>query len=92
MTEKINVVDVKRWVYKTVNTLQSSKGWEVCAASLGKRKLAYEIEYCKTGHYIQIYFSSIPHYLAYFLETLKDDPDVLKYILVRRPRNNKRGH
>lgn len=83
LNEQYTNIDLKTWVFNYTKALKIFQAWEISVLSLGKRKLAYQIQSSKNGHYLQVNFSSVPRYLLNFLKSLNDDLDVINFMLVK---------
>lgn len=84
LKEEFNDSELKTWVFNYAKNLRKFNVCEISVISRGKHKLAYSIEKKLKGSYIQLNFSSMPKYLINFLNTLKLDSYVLRFLVFKK--------
>ena len=83
LTEEFNDSELKSWVFNYAKNLRKFNVCHISVISRGKHKLAYSIKDKLKGNYIQLNFSSMPKYIEAFLNNLKLDPKVLRFLIIR---------
>ena len=84
LNEEFNDGELKNWAFDYAKTLQNLSAFEISVISRGKRELAYLIKNQKKGNFIQINFSSLPKYINTFTNNLKFDPNVLRFLILKK--------
>jgi len=84
LNEEFNDNELKIWVLNYAKSLREFKIRDISVISLGKKKLSYSIKKKMKGNYIQFNFSSIPKYLNKFLQTLKLDTNVFRFLILNK--------
>ena len=84
LTEEFNDSELKTWVFNYAKGLRKFNVCDISVISRGKHKLAYSIKNKVKGNYIQLNFSSMPKYINPFLETLKLDSNVLRFLVLNK--------
>ena len=84
LTEEFNDSELKTWAFSYAKTLRKLSASDVSVISRGKHKLLYSIKDQNRGNFIQINFSSFPNYINNFLNTLKLDSNVLRFLILRK--------
>ena len=84
ITEEFNDSELKTWVFNYAKNLRKFNVCDISVISRGKHKLAYFINDKVKGSYIQLNFSSMPKYIDTFLQKLKLDAKVLRYIVIKK--------
>ena len=84
LTEEFNDSEMKTWVFNYAKNLRKFNVCDISVISRGKHKLAYLIVNRSKGNYIQLNFSSIPKYIDTFLNKLKMDSKVLRFLVVNK--------
>ena len=84
LTEEFNDSELKAWAFNYAKTLRKLSASQVSVISRGKHKLQYSIKNQNRGNFIQIDFSSFPNYINDFLNTLKLDTNVLRFLVLRK--------
>lgn len=84
LTEEFNDSELKTWVFNYAKGLRKFNVCDISVISRGKHKLAYSIKDKVKGNYIQLNFSSMPKYINPFLETLKLDSNVLRFLVLNK--------
>lgn len=84
LTEEFNDSELKTWVFNYAKGLRKFNVCDISVISRGKHKLAYSINERVKGNYIQLNFSSIPKYINTFLQTLKLDSNVLRFLVLNK--------
>ena len=84
LTEEFNDSELKTWVFNYAKGLRKFNVCDISVISRGKHKLAYSINERVKGNYIQLNFSSMPKYINAFLQTLKLDSNVLRFLVLNK--------
>lgn len=84
LKEEFNNSELKTWAFNYAKTIRKLTATEISVISRGKRNLAYMIENQKRGNFIQINFSSLPKNIDNFLNNLKLDPNVLRFLILNK--------
>ena len=84
LNEEFNDNELKAWVFNYAKNLRKFNACDISVISRGKHKLAYPINDRVKGNYIQLNFSSVPKYTNIFLQTLKLDSNVLRFLLLKK--------
>ena len=84
LTEEFNDSELKTWVFNYAKGLRKFNVCDISVISRGKHKLAYSINERVKGNYIQLNFSSMPKYINTFLQTLKLDSNVLRFLVLNK--------
>jgi ribosomal protein S6 len=84
LTEEFNDSELKTWVFNYAKGLRKFNVCDISVISRGKHKLAYLINDKVKGNYIQLNFSSMPKYINAFLQTLKLDSKVLRFLVLNK--------
>ena len=84
LNEEFNDTELKSWAFKYAKKLQNLNASEIAVISRGKRELAYAINDCKKGNYIQINFASMPKSIEVFSNKLKFDNNVLRFLILNK--------
>ena len=84
LTEEFNDSELKTWVFNYAKGLRKFNVCDISVISRGKHKLAYSIKDKIKGNYIQLNFSSMPKYINPFLQTLKLDSNVLRFLVLNK--------
>jgi ribosomal protein S6 len=84
LTEEFNDSELKTWVFNYAKGLRKFNVCDISVISRGKHKLAYSINERTKGNYIQLNFSSMPKYINTFLQTLKLDSNVLRFLVLNK--------
>ena len=84
LTEEFNDSELKTWVFNYAKGLRKFNVCDISVISRGKNKLAYLINDKVKGNYIQLNFSSMPKYINAFLQTLKLDSKVLRFLVLNK--------
>ena len=84
LNEEFNDTELKSWAFKYAKKLQNLNASEIAVISRGKRELAYAINDCKKGNYIQINFASMPKCIDVFSNKLKFDTNVLRFLILNK--------
>ena len=84
LTEEFNDSELKSWVFNYAKNLRKFNVCDISVISRGKHKLAYSIKDKSKGNYIQLNFSSMPKYIETFLENLKLDTTVLRFLVINK--------
>ena len=84
LTEEFNDSELKTWVFNYAKGLRKFNVCDISVISRGKHKLAYSINEKVKGNYIQLNFSSMPKYINTFLQTLKLDSNVLRFLILNK--------
>jgi ribosomal protein S6 len=88
LTEEFNDSELKTWAFNYAKALRKLNASEISVISRGKRDLAYRIKNQKRGNFIQINFSSMPKYIDNFLNNLKLDTNVLRFLVLNKKFNS----
>jgi ribosomal protein S6 len=75
---------LKTWVFNYAKGLRKFNVCDISVISRGKHKLAYSIKDRVKGNYIQLNFSSMPKYIETFLQTLKLDSKILRFLVLNK--------
>ena len=84
LTVEFNDSELKTWVFNYAKGLRKFNVCDISVISRGKHKLAYLINDKVKGNYIQLNFSSMPKYINAFLQTLKLDSKVLRFLVLNK--------
>ena len=84
LSKHYNENELKTWAFSYAKILQKLKASEISVISRGKRDLAYMIKDQTQGNFIQINFLSIPKYIKKFLNGLKNDKNVLRFLILTK--------
>lgn len=84
LTEEFNDNELKTWVFNYAKNLRKFSVCDISVISRGKHNLAYSINKEVKGNYIQLNFSSVPKYLNTFLNILKLDSHVLRFLVFNK--------
>ena len=84
LTEEFNDSELKAWVFNYAKNLRKFNVCDISVISRGKHKLEYLIKDRTKGNYIQLNFSSVPKYINVFLQTLKLDSNVLRFLILKK--------
>lgn len=76
--------DARKKGLEKITTEIESKGGEIHQVhDLGRKRLAYEIQGKRDGHYYVIYFSSPPSAIPEFWETYKLHEDLIRFMTLQ---------
>ena len=89
LKEEYDDTQLKIWAFDCAKALRKLNASEIDVISRGKRDLAYLVKGRKRGSFIQINFSSLPKCVTYFSDSLKSDPDVLRYLILNKKLSTK---
>ena len=81
LVEELNESELKTWVFSYAKNLRKFSVCDISVISRGKHKLTYPIANKSKGYYIQLNFSSMPKYINNFLNILKMDLNVLRFLV-----------
>lgn len=84
LTEEFNDSELKTWVFNYAKGLRKFNVCDISVISRGKHNLSYSISNRMKGNYIQLNFSSMPKYIKNFAETLKQDSNVLRFLVLNK--------
>jgi len=84
LTEEFNDNELKTWVFNYAKNLRKFNVCDISVISRGKHNLAYCINNRTKSNYIQLNFSSMPKYLYDFLNILKLDSHVLRFLIFNK--------
>ena len=84
LTEEFNDSELKTWVFNYAKNLRKFSVCDISVISRGKHNLAYPIHSKMKGNYIQLNFSSMPKYIKNFLNILKMDSNVLRFLVFNK--------
>ena len=84
LTEEFNDSELKTWVFNYAKNLRKFNVCDISVISRGKHRLAYSIDEKLKGNYIQLNFSSMPKYIDTFLNKLKMDSKVLRFLVINK--------
>ena len=84
LTEEFNDSELKSWVFNYAKNLRKFSVSDISVISRGKHNLSYTIDQETKGNYIQLNFSSMPKYLKNFLNSLKLDSHVLRFLVLKK--------
>ena len=84
LTEEFNDSELKTWVFNYAKGLRKFNVCDISVISRGKHNLSYPISNRMKGNYIQLNFSSTPKYIKNFIETLKLDSNVLRFLVLNK--------
>ena len=84
LTEEFNDSELKNWVFNYAKNLRKFNVSDISVISRGKRDLAYLILNKTKGNYVQLNFSSMPKYINNFVNTLKFDAHVLRFLVFNK--------
>jgi ribosomal protein S6 len=84
LTEEFNDSELKTWVFNYAKNLRKFSVCDISVISRGKHNLAYPINSKMKGNYIQLNFSSMPKYINNFLNILKMDSNVLRFLVFNK--------
>ena len=84
LTNEFNENELKTWVFNYVRILRKFNVSEISVISRGKHNLAYSINKESKGNYIQLNFFSMPKYITTFLNILKLDYHVLRFLIFNK--------
>lgn len=84
LTDEFNDNELKKWVFNYVKTLRKFNVSNISVISRGKHHLAYSIKNKKKGNYIQLQLSSTSRYIITFLNILKLDSHVLRFLVFNK--------
>jgi len=84
LNEEFNDSELKIWVFNFAKGLRKFNVCDISVISRGKQKLSYSINKRIKGNYIQLNFSSVPKYIIKFLQTLKLDSNVLRFLILNK--------
>lgn len=84
LVEEFTESELKTWVFNYAKNLRKFSVCEISVISRGKHNLTYPISNKLKGHYIQLNFSSMPKYINNFLNILKMDLNVLRFLVFTR--------
>ncbi len=84
LTEEFNDNELKTWAFNYAKALRKLNVSEISVISRGKRDLAYTIKNQKRGNFIQINFSSLPKNIEEFINSLKLDSNVLRFLILNK--------
>lgn len=84
LTQEFNDSELKSWVFNYAKNLRKFSVSDISVISRGKHNLSYPIDQETKGNYIQLNFSSTPKYLQNFLNTLKLDSHVLRFLIFKK--------
>ena len=87
LTQEFNDTELKTWIFNYARILRKFNVCDISVVSRGKHKLAYFIDGKVRGNYIQLNFSSISKYINIFVNKLKLDSKVLRFLLVTKEEN-----
>ena len=81
LTEEFNDSELKTWVFNFAKNLRKFNVCDISVISRGKHNLAYPINHQTKSNYIQLNFSSMPKYINNFLNILKLDSNVIRFLV-----------
>lgn len=84
LTEEFNDSELKTWVFNYAKNLRRFNVCDISVISRGKHRLSYSIKNKLKGNYIQLNFSSMPKYIDTFLNKLKMDSKVLRFLVINK--------
>jgi ribosomal protein S6 len=84
LTEEFNDGELKTWVFNYAKNLRKFSVCDISVISRGKHNLAYPIDNKMKGNYIQLNFSSMPKYINNFINILKIDSNVLRFLVFNK--------
>ena len=84
LTEEFNDNELKDWVFNYAKNLRKFNVRDISVISRGKHKLSYSIVRKLKGNYIQLNFSSVSKYIDTFLNYLKTDSKVLRFLAIKK--------
>ena len=84
LTEEFNDSELKSWVFNYAKNLRKFNVSDISVISRGKHNLSYRIKQERKGNYIQLNFLSMPKYLQNFLNILKFDSHVLRFLVLKK--------
>jgi ribosomal protein S6 len=84
LNEEFNDNELKIWVFNYAKGLRKFNVCDISVISRGKQKLSYSIKKKIRGNYIQLNFSSVPKYINKFLQTLKLDSNVFRFLILNK--------
>ena len=84
LTKEFNESELKTWVFNYARTLRKFNVCDIAVISRGKHNLAYSINKESKGNYIQLNFFSMPKYINTFLNILKFDSHVLRFLIFNK--------
>jgi ribosomal protein S6 len=84
LTEEFNDSELKTWVFNYAKNLRKFSVCDISVISRGKHNLAYPIDNKRKGNYIQLNFSSMPKYINNFVNILKIDSNVLRFLVFNK--------
>jgi ribosomal protein S6 len=84
LTEEFNDSELKAWVFNYAKNLRKFSVCDISVISRGKHKLAYLVKERTKGNYIQLNFASMPKYINIFLQSLKLDSNVLRFLVLNK--------
>lgn len=84
LTKEFNDSELKSWVFNYAKNLRKFSVSDISVISRGKHNLSYTIDQETKGNYIQLNFSSMPKYLQNFLNSLKLDSHVLRFLVFKK--------
>lgn len=87
LTEEFNDSELKTWVFNYAKNLRKFNVCDISVISRGKHNLAYPILRKNKGNYIQLNFSSMPKYINTFVNNLKFDSHVLRFLAFTKKAN-----
>lgn len=81
LNEEFNDNELKNWVFNYAKFLRKFRVCHISVISRGRHNLAYSLNEKARGNYIQLNFSSMSKYIKNFLNILKMDPRVLRFLV-----------
>ena len=81
LDEKFNHSELKTWVLNFAKFFKKFSACDVAVISRGKQNLSYPINEKKKGNYIQLNFSSLPKYIVNYVNILKRDNNVIRFLI-----------
>ena len=84
LTEEFNDSQVKAWVFNYAKNLRKFSVCDISVISRGKQNLSYKIDNEVKGNYVQLNFSSVPKYLKNFLNLLKLDSHIVRFLILKK--------
>lgn len=84
LTEEFNDSELKSWVFNYARNLRKFSVSDISVISRGKHNLSYTIDKKSKGNYIQLNFSSTPKHLQNFMNSLKLDSHVLRFLMLKK--------
>lgn len=84
LNEELNDTELKSWIFNFAKNLRKFNVSNISVISRGKNNLAYSIKNNPKGNFIQLNFLGIPKYVNNFLNNLKFDSKVLRFLILNK--------